>query len=99
MYEYSEKDVGPGWRDIVTPLIERAKREGVRINQIKEKFGGLRFYVGAVSTDFRAEIDAAERKSTETCDVCGKPASTRNEEWWIKTRCDECVDKKWERTS
>lgn len=82
-----EQDVGPGWRSIVMPLIKRAEREGVSIHQVKEKFGGLRFYTGPASEDFYREVDEAERKSVTLCEECGEPGKRVTLRGWIKTRC------------
>ena len=90
-YEYSEKDVGPGWASLVKPLIERAKAEGIDIRQIKEKFGGLRFYTGPAPESFYNDIDAAEKASMKTCEECGQPGKTRNTDGWMRTRCDACI--------
>lgn len=80
--------VGPGWHSIVRPLIERCRKEGISIAQIKEKFGGLRFYVHSAPADFLDAIDAAEALSISTCEECGKPGK-RRPGGWIKTLCDE----------
>lgn len=36
--------VGEGWRELIRPLVEVCLEHGGQIAQIKEKFGGLRFY-------------------------------------------------------
>jgi hypothetical protein len=89
-YKWSASDVGPGWKDIVQPLIDRAEKEGVTITQIKEKFGGLRFYVGAATQEFHDAVSEAENKSYETCEVCGQPGEPVHPNGgWIKTLCTE----------
>ncbi|MDO8263279.1 MAG: hypothetical protein Q7T21_08630 [Gallionella sp.] len=62
-----------------------------RIAQIKEKFGGLRFYVnGPVSEELRAKILQAENKeSPRICEVCGAPGKLR-EGRLRRTYCDSC---------
>lgn len=89
------KDVGPGWESIVRPLIDRAVAEGIEILQVKEKFGGLRFYVGSTNKDFDAAIDAAEAQSLKTCEFCGQPGTTKTRagRGWIKTLCEPCRTK------
>lgn len=58
--------------------------------QVKEKFGGLRFYMSNGSTkEMEACIDLAEALAGETCEVCGKPG-TETDSGWIKIKCDEC---------
>jgi len=56
--------------------------------QIKEKFGGLRFYCNGGDEFTEGLIQMAEIMAECTCEVCGKPGSARNS-GWIKTLCDE----------
>lgn len=56
--------------------------------QIKEKFGGLRFYCDGGDEFTEGLIQMAEMMADCTCEVCGKPGSTRGG-GWIKTLCDE----------
>lgn len=85
------KCVGPGWSDIVRPLVERCNDEGVRIVQVKEKFGGLRFYVDSAprGSGLFDAIRKAEAKSFETCEECGKPGKQVSVRGWQRTRCEE----------
>ena len=80
--------VGEGWHGIVRPLVEKANAEGASIAQIKEKFGGLRFYVDGGSDELHSMIDAAQERSAQTCEKCGKQGKRRSG-GWIKTLCDE----------
>lgn len=61
--------------------------------QVKEKFGGLRFYVENIHPSIRDEInrviDIFENHSVETCELCGRNGSLRNDRRWIKTLCEE----------
>ena len=82
-----------GWRDIVHRL--HASIEVIapdqKIEQIKEKFGGLRYYVDV--EDYEAVdllIRLAEEESLRTCQVCGQPGKPRTESHWISTLCDGC---------
>ena len=80
--------IGPGWHPLVTPLIERCEAEGVMIHQVKEKFGGLRFYTGDGSDSLFMAIEAAEHASQRICEECGQPGQPRGK-GWIKTLCDQ----------
>ena len=62
-----------------------------RIAQIKEKMGGLRFYVnGPLSDELRAQILQGENiESLRTCERCGAPGALR-EGPWRHTYCDSC---------
>lgn len=57
------------------------------IRQIKEKFGGLRFYVSCSNDEIHNYIAFAEQMSYRTCEVCGAPGERRSGNW-IKTLCD-----------
>ena len=78
-----------GWKKLIDPLIETCRLADVEIRQIKEKFGGLRFYVGVGgSVDLHNAIDAAERQSYKVCEYCGEDGSPRWDLSWVKTLCD-----------
>ncbi len=80
-----------GWRDIVHRLYAsiEAVSPGHKILQIKEKFGGLRYYVAVDNyADVEALIRDAEAESFMTCEDCGQPC-TVTENGWISTLCDE----------
>ena len=73
------------------PLVTEIERAGGRqfeVLQVKEKFGGLRFYVNCRKEEaIRQRIGAAAEESFRTCEVCGQPGKLR-EDGWIKTLCD-----------
>ena len=56
--------------------------------QVKEKFGGLRFYVDGGDDWVYGAISMAESMSYKTCEVCGAPGVTRGT-GWVQTTCDE----------
>ena len=56
--------------------------------QVKEKFGGLRFYVDGGDDWIYGAISMAEAMSYRTCEVCGAHGETRGV-GWIRTTCDE----------
>jgi len=70
--------------------------EAFSIHQIKEKFGGLRFYWGCdVDSDetreLRGATDLAESLSYTICEECGAPASgtkTAKGSGWIRSLCE-----------
>lgn len=81
--------VGKGWHPLVNELIDDLFQLGWdgSLHQIKEKFGGLRFYIGAGSDEVHARINKAEDDSYHICDVCGKPGKLRTG-GWLATLCD-----------
>jgi hypothetical protein len=55
--------------------------------QVKEKFGGLRFYVQAATDKHYSYISFAESMSYCTCEECGAPGKTYTDGWHM-TLCD-----------
>ena len=66
-------EVGPGWMNLVTKLLDNIISLGwdKDLHQIKQKFCGMRFYVGNASAEIRALIDKAEEKAHDICEYCG----------------------------
>jgi len=89
---------GDGWLDIVwrlcedlEPLVaeaESATGQPFQVLQVKEKFGGLRFYVNHRTDAILQRIEAAQLESVRTCEMCGRPGSLREGDW-IQVVCDE----------
>lgn len=91
-------EIGDGWEDLLRRACRRI-RAAVRADggsfcaaQIKEKYGGLRFYwQGSLSADAVARVEEAialaEARSATTCDVCGEEGRLRDD-LWLVTRCD-----------
>jgi len=77
----TEKDVA----EAKTIMEEEEARVPV-VTQVKEKYGGLRFYVHGASDEQYAYIRFAESMSYRTCDVCGDKGKP-NREGWVTTRC------------
>lgn len=62
--------------------------------QMKEKFGGLRFYVDGGDTHIEGMIKMAEYMCKNTCQECGSKEDIGRTEGWIMTLCEKCgVDK------
>lgn len=59
--------------------------------QVKEKFGGLRFYVQAATDKHYSYISFAESMSYRTCEECGAPGK-RYTDGWHRTLCDIHAD-------
>ena len=57
--------------------------------QVKEKFGGLRFYCDNTDDYILGAIALAESLSYRACEACGAPG-LRRPGGWIKTLCEEC---------
>ena len=65
----------------------------VTVDQIKEKFGTLRFYYTGGDTYIDGLVSMAENMSGVMCEECGNPAETRGG-GWIHTTCKPCEEKR-----
>ncbi len=91
--------VGPGWWPILESLCTNIQhysdwkeKQGnfipqVTVEQIKEKFGGLRFYYIGGDDVVDGMVRMAESWASHTCEECGVPGQSRGG-GWIKTLCD-----------
>ena len=68
------------------------KYESVKISQVKEKWGGLRFYYDGGDDYVSGAVALAEDLSYKTCEACGNPGKVSSGGWY-RTRCDECREK------
>jgi hypothetical protein len=59
----------------------------VTVAQIKEKFGGLRFYYDGGDEYINGMVRMAEAWADASCEECGSPGK-RRDGGWIKTLCD-----------
>jgi hypothetical protein len=60
----------------------------VTVAQIKEKFGGLRFYYDGGDDEINGMVRMAESWAARSCETCGNRA-TKQTTGWIKNLCDE----------
>lgn len=60
----------------------------VVVAQIKEKFGGLRFYYDGGDDTVDGMVRMAEAWADHSCEECGSPGKSRSG-GWIKTLCDK----------
>lgn len=97
---YSGRDgwVGKGWEPILYRLAEDLIALGWdrQIRQVKEKLGGLRFYIRSGDATFQKRIEQAEDESYITCEECGAPGVRCSVDYWIKTECPACNAKRIE---
>ena len=99
-YDYTELDSMPeGWRiafgdQMVEELNQELVKGGFvndyRITQIKEKYGGLRWYDNGNTKEGYNIINKYESLSQRTCICCGKPAKYITF-GWISPFCEDCI--------
>ena len=93
--------IGKGWNELVSNLCDKIAQyqknvkdpsfEDPVVMQIKEKFGGLRFYVYGGDDYIQGMIDFAECISYSICEDCSQPGKPRHE-GWVRTLCDACFE-------
>ena len=101
---YSEpygEETGEGWKSIIADTHKRLRHldPDYTILQIKEKFGGLRYYfaqsktIDPITWEIMEDVViAAELRCSRMCEHCGAPGKPRAG-GWIKTLCDDCADR------
>ena len=90
-----------GWYMLIDKLcesiqfhIDKNSHPQVEVVQVKEKFGGLRFYTNNADEYLTGYIDFAESLSMEICEVCGSTKGVGQTVGWIKTICTKCAGRK-----
>jgi hypothetical protein len=63
----------------------------VTLDQIKEKFGTLRFYYTGGDDYISGMVSLAESMTGVTCEGCGNPGKTRGG-GWVHTYCEPCEE-------
>lgn len=72
-----------------TSLIPEDAAFELFVNQVKSKFGGLRFYVSSGTDEMYELINEAEQASYSICEYCGKPGTQETANVWVTTCCPE----------
>lgn len=91
-------DCGDGWFDLIDSLCMQITHH-LKYNaesdtppfvcdQVKEKYGTLRFYGHGGDKKIWAFVWFAESYSGRICETCGKPGKIRGSGWYY-TACDE----------
>lgn len=69
------------------------KFEPIKITQIKEKFGGLRFYYDGGDDMIGGMVWLAESMSLNICEQCGSTENVKQRGHnWIYTACNKCEE-------
>ena len=98
-------ECGDGWYNIIDVLCCQVQNHlkhnlkkdqdpaavNVEAVQVKEKYGGLRFYYNGGDEFIEGLVWMAEAISEQTCEECAA-AGTQNSVGWIRTLCDPCRD-------
>jgi len=98
-------DCGDGWYNIIDTLCHQIQWHivynlsededpevvNVEATQVKEKFGGLRFYYNGGNDFISGLVSMAESLSGKTCEECGAPGRA-TKGGWISTLCQPHYD-------
>ncbi len=94
-------ECGDGWHrmiyDLSAAVEASARHRGVDpdsdewplVQQVKEKYGGLRSYLWNANEEIGKLVEEAERQSLRTCEQCGQAGRVRDGSW-VHTLCDQC---------
>lgn len=76
------------------------------LQQVKQKYGTLRYYCDPcqehwddVYEAFEEITEAAEQRSRVICEFCGRPGAAAASNGWVRTLCDSCIDESGSRYS
>jgi hypothetical protein len=95
-------EVGNGWAELLENIFNVIgaldTNKTLIIDQIKEKFGTLRFYYSHIGTidDKTADliswvVRCGENESGYTCERCGAPAKVESVNHWLSCMCKSCA--------
>ena len=88
--------VNPGWEPLVDELHAKVLEidPNVHVAQVKEKFGGLRYYFDTDLLEgydkIAAIVDEYEARSYKTCEVCGSTEAVETGGFghgWVNSLC------------
>lgn len=86
-----------GWEGIVWSLCEHLEQiglEGIVVDQVKEKFGGLRFYAQGLNEKHRKAVNDIESLSFYVCQKCGSTEQLKKKPGnWVGYYCGSCLQK------
>ena len=89
--EYKEKRLGEIVAGDFRPVPESIPQ--VTLDQVKEKFGTLRFYYSGGDDYISGMVSLAESMTAVTCENCGNPGSCRGG-GWVHTYCTPCEEQR-----
>ena len=94
-------ECGDGWFPLIETLMgniqnhidwQNKEKQNVRqvtLDQVKEKFGTLRFYYSGGDERIDGMVSLAESLSGRICEGCGNLGSTQGD-GWVRTECESC---------
>ena len=93
-------ECGDGWYWLLNMLcsqlqwdIDHNNEPQIEATQVKEKFGGLRFYTNGATDKQEGMISLAEFMSYQICEECGSTNNVKQTEGYIRALCEKCMQK------
>lgn len=83
-------ECGGGWGELIRECVAAAERASIPLDQIKEKYGELRVYVGGdgvAPANLKKAIKSAEARSRTICEICGAAGAWQVVNRFALTRC------------
>jgi len=90
-------ECGDGWFDLIYKLSQKISMQfpDVKAVQVKEKYGGLRFYVSSAPDQIFDLIEEYEKTSLTVCEQCGSSTGKQQSNGsWVFTRCSKCWEER-----
>ena len=95
-------DCGNGWYNLIDYLCDYIQYylenspevPQVEATQVKEKYGGLRFYFEGGNNKIHEWVDFATGFSYRICEECGSMENVSQTKGWIVTLCKKCQRKR-----
>ncbi len=100
-YGFDGFSVPAGWVILVDKLclsissylLNNPEVPKIKIEQVKSKFAGLRFYYSGGDEVIQRMVSLAEKLSEEMCEYCGSTVDVVKEGSWITNVCKNCKEK------
>jgi len=94
-------ECGDGWFQLIHSVSALLSRHNpkIQVEQVKEKFAGLRLYLNHYDQYAGGVVSMAEHLSFQICEACGAPGIKRDQEGYFSTTCDKHGGRKSKTTS
>jgi hypothetical protein len=94
-------EIGEGWKPLIEKLLKdiqeeivKSSLEHVEVLQVKEKWGGLRFYIQGDNDAISEMVGIAEDASYKICEKCGEVGEA-TKKGWIKVLCPKHMEERY----
>ena len=88
--EQALESVDIGWHELINKAFDKLESITdiiIVIDQVKEKYGGLRIYTSTMYEEFDKFVIELETESYKICETCGEAGELRGAGWY-KTLCN-----------